>query len=446
MIWIVVSCGAPAQRDKSNASQHAGEHYRSFGSDGAWCWFSDPRAIYYEGNYRRTYTGWVDGAGSVIVAYYDHDTGETSQFTLHEKLQRDDHNNPSFLVDEEGRLMVFYTRHSKRTPIYLARSAAPETINAWEPVRELSLNDTTEYAGFSDTYTYTNIVRLSEEKDRLFLFWRGSDFKPNVSTSEDHGETWGKGKILVLPERIYRNRRPYLKVHGNDRDAIHFAFTDGHPNAEPSNSIYYMKYRKGRILKASGEVVRDWSELPVDPAEVDVVYDAKASGDKAWVWDVAENAEGAPVIVYVTFPTDTNHVYHYATYESGQWHNHRVVDSGSWFPHTPEGATEREPYYSGGIVLDHYDPSQVYLSREANGVFEIEHWSTPDHGKTWQTSSITAQSTFDNVRPFVVRNHPGDSMRVLWMNVRKYLHFTEYESDIKMSIPVTRDTQETARR
>jgi hypothetical protein len=114
-----------------------------------------------------------------------------------------------------------------------------------------------------------------------------------------------------------------------------------------------------------------------------------------------------------------------------------LTEAGPWFPHTPPGAREREPNYSGGIVLDHTDPSQVYLSREKNGVFEIEHWSTRDKGKNWEVTAVTKNSRNDNVRPFVVRNHHDDSLRVLWMNIEKYVHYTDYKGAIKMSI----DTQ-----
>jgi hypothetical protein len=212
------------------------------------------------------------------------------------------------------------------------------------------------------------------------------------------------------------------------------AFTDGHPHVEPTNSIYYLKYRQGSLYKADGEKIMDWSDLPVDPKQADMVYDASATKEKAWIWDVAENREGNPVMVYSTFPSDTNHVYYYSIYDAGRWNNHRLVDSGPWFPHTPAGARETEPNYSGGIVLDHNDPSKVYLSREKNGVYEIEQWTTDDKGKRWKVAEITRNSRFDNVRPFVIRDHPGDSLRVLWMNVQKYIHYTDYQGGIRMSV------------
>jgi hypothetical protein len=42
-----------------------------------------------------------------------------------------------------------------------------------------------------------------------------------------------------------------------------------------------------------------------------------------------------------------------------------------------------EPNYSGGIALDHSDPSRLALSRSINGVFEIEFWSTNNGGQSW---------------------------------------------------------------
>ena len=426
LLWIVCFCCGQPESKK-------GESYTSFTNDGAWCWFSDPRALYYEGKYKRTYAGWVDSLGNIVVGFYDHQKGTVETRTLHEHFQKDDHDNPSLLMNAEGKLMVFYSRHATgSSPIFLARAKNTEDISEWEPVEKLRLNDTLAYAGLSNTYTYANIVRLSEEDNKLYLFWRGADFKPNFSVSKDNGDHWEMGKILVLPERIYRDRRPYLKVASNDKDIIHFAFTDGHPNVEPTNSVYYAKYRAGVLYRANGVKIKNWSDLPLDPGEADKVYDAKATGEKAWVWDVAEGRSGDPVIVYSRFPSDSSHLYYYAIYDGEAWSNYKLVDSGGWFQQTPAGAREREPNYSGGIALDHDDPSQVYLSREKNGIFEIEKWSTADRGKTWTSTAITENSLRDNVRPFVVRGHAPDG-QVLWMNIEKYLHYTDFQGAIKVS-------------
>lgn len=428
---ILNICSAQSQ----NKTAERGEAYLSFTANGAWCWFSDPRAIYYKGQYRRTYAGWVDSSGSITVGFYDHDLKRTETKVLHKNLEKDDHDNPSLFIDKDGKLIVFYSKHATSEPIYMLKAKNAEDISEWETARSLNLNDSVAYPRLSNTYTYTNICQLANEKDKLFLFWRGADFKPNVSVSDENGKVWSPGKILILPDRIYKDRRPYLKIASNNKDVIHFAFTDGHPNVEPTNSIYYAKYRANAFYKANGEKIANWSSLPIQPKLADIVYDATKTNEKAWIWDVAENKQGDPVIVYSRFPNDSSHVYYYSIWDKHQWNNYRLVNSGPWFPQTAKGQKEREPNYSGGIVLDHQDPSIVYLSRLKNKKFEIEKWTTPNKGKDWKVEEMTKDSGNNNVRPFVIRNYlAGDSLKLLWMNVEKYIHYTDYQSSIKMNI------------
>jgi hypothetical protein len=418
-----------------NNSVSKGEAYSSFTGNGAWCWFSDPRAIYYKGRHSRTYAGWIDSTGSIVVGFYDHDLKRIQTKVLHANLEKDDHDNPSLFIDRHGYLVAFYSKHATSEPIYMWKTKNAEDISEWQIEASLNLNDSVAHPGFSNTYTYTNICRLSNENDKLFLFWRGVDFKPNFSVSRDNGKTWSAGKILILPDRLYKNRRPYLKITSNNKDVIHFAFTDGHPNVEPTNSIYYAKYRQNAVYKANGEKITSWSSLPIQPKLADIVYDATKTNEKAWIWDVAENKQGEPVLVYSRFPNDSNHVYYYSIWNNNKWNNYRLVNSGPWFPQTVKGKKELEPNYSGGIVLDHEDPSIVYLSRLKNKKFEIEKWTTPNKGKDWSVEEITNDSENDNVRPFVIRNYSApDSLTLLWMNAERYIHYTDYKASIKMNI------------
>src|SRR6185436_18199758 len=74
-LFIVSEVRAQEQGVKNGKSTRVpkGESYVSFTDNGAWCWFSDPRAIYFKGRHSRTYGGWVDSSGSIIVGVYDHD-------------------------------------------------------------------------------------------------------------------------------------------------------------------------------------------------------------------------------------------------------------------------------------------------------------------------------------------------------------------------------------
>lgn len=375
----------------------------------------------------------MNQSGDIVAGYYDCDNNSISYDTIRQKFEVDDHDNPSLFIDQKGRLSLYYCGHAHRSPIHTIQSKAPEDISEWATEKSLDLNDTITYKEYRNSYTYTNIFQLSDENNRLYLFWRGMDFKPNFSISDDGGISWTPGKILILPKRLYRDRRPYMKTDTDGKEKIHFAFTDGHPRDEPTNSIYYMYYRKDSLYKANGENIGRLADAPFEPGQTDMVYNAGLTNEKAWIWDVADGKDGNPVIVYSRFPDDTNHCYYYARWNGTSWDNHFMINSGRWFPQTPHGRNEPEPNYSGGIALDHEDPSIVYLSVSRNSVFEIEKWTTADKGLSWSVEAITCNSKNDNVRPFAIRNATeNEKIQVIWMNVERYVHYTDYSTSLRM--------------
>ncbi|MFY0599466.1 MAG: glycoside hydrolase family 88 protein [Cyclobacteriaceae bacterium] len=398
------------------------ESYQSLTFNGAWCWFSDPRAVYYEGQYKRTYSGWVDNYGDIHVAFYDHDTKKIHSRVIYDNLETDDHDNPSILFDEKGKLLVFFNKHMLGVqPLYLIKASEPESIDTFGKVKELHLNNEADADLGTLNHTYTNPIKLSAENGRIYLFWRGTDGKPSYSYSDDNGDNWSTGKIFFMPERTYGFRRPYTKVYSNGIDKIHFTVTDGHPRNEKTNSIYYMYYKNGAFFKANGTKIKDVEDLPITPSEVDKIYDGTAS--KAWNWDIAEDVSGNPIVAYAKFPDDNNHIYCYANW-NGKWNNRELINSGSWFPQDIEGQYQVEPNYSGGISIDHENPNTLYLSVKRDSIFEIEKWETKNSGKSWKVSQITNGSSKNNIRPFAVRGaKEGNPLQVLWMQNTNYYYF-----------------------
>ena len=429
------------------------EAYKSMAFNGAWCWFSDPRAVYYEGKYKRTYGGWVDNYGNITIGYYDHDTHNIETKILKYEHEIDDHDNPSILFDDEGKLLVFFTRHGYGTsrsphPMFLIKSKSPEDIKVWEKEQHLFLNDDKEkeVKKASMNHDYSNPIRLKSENGRIFLFWRGIDGKPGYSFSDDTGNTWAKGKVLYKPDPIYSFRRPYTKVYSNGDSKIHFVFTDGHPRNEKNNNIYYTYYEDGTFYKANGTKIKDLSDLPLYPNELDLVYNAKEEKAKAWNWDVAEDEKGNPVLMYATFPTDSTHYYNYAKWTGKKWLNNVLVNSGNWFMNTKKGTKEAEQNYSGGMNIDHENPNEVYLSVKRDSFFEIEKWVTKNDGKSWKIYPVTKNSTKNNIRPFAVRGaKKGNLLQVMWMQNTNYINYSHaswtglsfeerFQSSIKMNI------------
>lgn len=393
--------------------------------DGAWCFFADPRAVFFEGKHVRTYLGWLNSHGDVVVCSYDHHTHVIETSVIKDHLQIDDHANPALHIDEDGKLTVFYSAHNGQH-MYYRQSAEAESVEAWSEEYELPVNTEGKHG-----YTYPNPIHLADE-NKHFLFWRGGNFKPTFSITSDL-QTWSEPFTLIEGD----GHRPYIKYASDGKGIIFFAYTDGHPNVEQHNSMYCAFYQKGAIYKPDGTQLKLSAELPFSPNEADRVYDAERAGGRAWIWDIALDAEGHPVIVYTVVYALTDHRYRYARWTGSCWEDHEITKAGKWFPQTPAGQTEKEPYYSGGIILDHVHPDIVYLSREINGVFEIERWKTSDRGRSWSAKSITSHSSKNNVRPLVSRCYVNEEAILFWMH-GDYIHFTKYDTELRM-LKITSD-------
>jgi BNR repeat-containing family member/PKD domain len=370
------------------------------------------RGVHHQG---RTYVGWLERQGDVKMASYDHATRVRTTVVLRWRFGVDDHNNPALHVLPDGRLMVFYSRHGGGEMFYRT-SRRPRDITAWGAEQKVPTN--TRGASGQSHYTYPNPVQLSEENNRLWLFWRGGTSWPNFSTSTNNGMTWSRAQNWVG----HPNNRPYIKFSTNKRDRIHFAFTQGHP-ARLNSNIYYARYRKGYIYRADGTRIKPTSQLPLLASEADEVYDTK---DKAWVHDIAHTASGRPIIVFAVIDSAGVHHYRYSRWTGSAWKTRPVVRAGGSI-----ADNGREPFYSGGITLDHENPSVVYLSRQVKGVFEVETWRTSDGGATWTRKSVTSGSSVENVRPVSPRGllSFADDMSVLWLR-GTYVHYVHYSTDI----------------
>ena len=433
ILWLVALSVTGWPVGEAVVCAEPAESFPSFTDDGGWCWFADPRAVARDG---KIYTGWVTENGSVQAAMREDASGKITITTLHEKYQRDDHDNPAFLFLPDGRLMAFYSKHGG--PDMNARvTTRSGDFTDWQPERVLDLFGATERP--RKTITYPNPVLLTAETNAIHLFWRGDSWKPTFSTSTDAGRSWSSAKVIVARTGAGSDNRPYVKITSDGKDRIHMIFTDGHPRNEASNNVYYACYRNGAYYKADGTRIADVAQLPFTPEQADCIYSAATTGARAWVFDVAADKDGRPVIAYTRLAKETDHRYHYARWDGRKWTDRELCPGGKWFPQTKPGKTETETYYSGGLALDHGNPSVVYLSRPVNGVREIERWTTADAGKTWKSEAVTSGSKHDNIRPVVVRGHTKGGPTVLWETLSgHYVHYTDYRASIKMDRPHTR--------
>src|SRR4051794_22937605 len=311
----------------------------------------------------------------------------------------------------DGRIRVYYSAHNG-SAMYYRTARAPEDITAWDAPRTMPTNMSGPYG-----FTYPNPIRLSAER-KTYLFWRGGNYNPTFATQPDGSQSWSAAANLVLVS----GQRPYVKYAPKGGDTIGFAFTNAHPAALSDINIYYAAYRGGSLYRADGTRIGPLG-TPISPSQASKVYD---TASKAWVHDLAFDGNGRPVVVFAAFPTATDHRYMYARWTGTKWFTSEITPAGGSI-----SLDGKEPYYSGGITLDHEDPSTVYLSRDVGGVFQVETWKTGDGGASWTKQDVSAPDTVNNLRPISPRGlipFSGD-LSVVWVR-GIYNSYVDYKTSI----------------
>jgi putative BNR repeat neuraminidase len=418
-LLAAVSIGAPSgagARRHGHAREQSGAipaavDVGSFGP-GSWCWFGDPRAVRVLGRYDQTFVGWVDWQGRITIGAYDPHFGVIRTHVVG-LLFHDDHSAPAIFVEPDNRLTVFWSGHNGPA-MFFRSTLRPEDISAWGPMQRVRSN----FEG-PRGFTYPNPVLLPAESNKLYLFWRGSNWGPDFAIRTIDGR-WSAAHHLVTAP----GQRPYMKVASNGSDTIAMAFTNGHPR-ERITSLYYVTYRAGALWSASGRRIANLKNAPITPQQSDVIYDGQVTGVSSWVWDVAIDRGGHPVVVYATFPSAQDHVYWYARWNGQRWISHFMTFAGPTI-----SPTTIEAEYSGGITLDHSDPSVVYLSRKVGAEFEIERWVTRDGGYTWSHTPVVRNPGTDDLRPIVPRGADGGPGGLLWIRGH-YGSYTSYRTSIE---------------
>ena len=394
--------------------------------DGCWNVFTDPRALV-SGD--RLYAGWVSVVGSVQVGAFDLKRGLPQYVTVADRFEANDFASPALLLRPDGRLMVFYAHHG-RGDLHARTAARTGQITQWEPERALGLLP----AGAAGPgLALPQPALLATESNALHLFYRGADSLPAWTVSHDLGATWQKPRPLLRRSHAGSDARPYLKIWSDGAGRIDLLFTDGHPQQDPSNAVRFVRYERGAFWRADGTRIAGDADLPLDPAACDVVYGGGAG--PAWLGQVAEDRDGRPVAAYVRSPKPDDHRYAYARWDGKAWTDHELCAGGPGFPKADAGKPAAEPYFAGGLALDPADPATVYLSRPVDGRFEIERWATADGGATWKTEAVTAGSARDNVRPVAVAGAAPGGPGLLWLNLRHYSLYTDYDAQVLANVP-----------
>jgi hypothetical protein len=290
-----------------------------------------------------------------------------------------------------------------RSQLWYRISRRPGGVVEWGPERTVPTNTPGRLG-----YTYPTPVWAGY---RLYVFWRGGDWQPTYSTTTMDFSGWTRARTLL---RGMPHERPYVK-YDHYGDAIRFAYTGAHPTRQ-ATSLYFGELRGWAVRRADGKPYRSRHHLPFVYTRGERIYSWRTDG-RAWVWDIAHDSNGHPVIVYAVIRNKSSHAYRYARWTGTRWEDHRITTAG---PHINEA-----PGYSGGVTLDHNDPNVVYLSRETpRSHFELYRYETRDDGRSWTYKEMTFDSEGANMRPFVPLGTTGDRV-LLWLWGR-YEHWSNF--------------------
>lgn len=416
-----------------------------FNDDGGWCWFQDARTLVLNGT---LVIGSVaagvynpDRRGNIEVVTYDLSSGRKRLTVLHPKLggeqnnPYDDHNAPAFLVRPDGRMLATYARHGMENHFYY-RISEPGDAAAWQAERTFTPSASSEI-------TYSNLVWLAAEnrgRGRIYDFFRGLDGrnKPSYGWSDDLGETWKSGGVLIGVPGPFLHR-PYVKYASNGIDTVHMFYTDGHPHEFEGNSNYHIYYKAGMLYRSDGSQICALKPGLKTPEQGTRIFSGDAA-NIAWTSDIRLDPSGRPYVAYSVRKVRAgpqlnnageDHRYHYARWNGKQWVDHEIAYAGSCLY-----ASELD--YTGNIILDPGDPDIVYIStnvRPESGTpllsradgkrhYEIFKGNTTDGGASWLWTPITADSSADNLRP-IVPDGSGDHAVLLWLR-GTYRAYTDY--------------------
>lgn len=408
--------------------------------DGATCWFADPRSVTFEHDAIRgengeitlpasskTIVGAIDDDGTVKAVQYDNISGELINVTIDTGFEPDDHNNPTFLYLPDHRIMVFWSKHTTEEYWYYRVTEQPDDLATLGEEKKISV------AGYGN-YTYPSPFYMTDAPDSFFICWRGVSWHPTIARYSLPDEN---GDIVceINPTQIVQTTgaRPYVKYVSNGKDKIYFTFTTGHPDNEYPNWVYYaeLDINTLNLYNIENELLCEGTSLPFgkdEPINKNSDYGSFVIDDPSdkrdWVWDVAKDKDGTPVVLFTRISNDkTQHDYYYAKWndETSEWNKTYIANGGGWFHQNSDG---KEHCYSGGMALDHSDPSVVYVSKPTDGLYGTvyEIWELKMNGtEIASEKQITINSEYNNVRPFVAWGSSEDDLiRLTWMNGNYY--------------------------
>jgi hypothetical protein len=380
--------------------------------DMAWCWWTKPRATRIGSH---VYFAAMDHEGGMVAARYELGTGTTQRVIL-AQFEDDDHNNPALLAVEGKPLVCFYSRHDAEEGLRYRVSRAPLSLDAWGPEQVLTFGGSTTYA------------QVHNVNGTLHLFTRVNETRWGWRMSSDWAATWSAPRDFLsfdTDQQVYMATA--LLADGRTmRVAV-----SGHPKEyenKPLHDVWacLVDLETGAVtLPSIGKEIgnlRTGANMPLDYAALELVQ--KTAADRTVnLFDVSSG----PVfeIGYVSKIKDDGATrdgwHHVASLRDGRWVVDDIAPTGRKFGYIDAGL------YVGSIAFpERAAGGQLYLTREAEGLWHFEFWQRGEDGR-WSATALTAPGPQRLARPWPV-TPPAPDLSVVALALERYADDSYYGS------------------
>jgi hypothetical protein len=363
-----------------------------------------------------------------MVAYFDHKTGKVPRpAVLLNKNTTDAHDNPTLQIDDRGHLWVFSSSHGAGRPSYIHRSTRPYAIDRFELIEKTN-------------FSYTQPWHIPGE-GFLFLHTKYDKGRGLRWMTSPDGRAWGEPKPLAkIAQGDYQVSWRRGKRVGT---ALDYHPAKGGLNAR--TNLYYLQTDDAGQTWATAEGKR--VDLPLikkdNPA---LVRDYEKEGKLVYLKDLAFDAAGRPVILYLTADG----------YASGpgsgtrQWHTARWT--GKEWEYRPFTTSDHN-YDHGSLTVEPDGPWQVLAPTEPGPQEygtggEMVLWRSKDRGATWEKAR---QVTRGSKRNHTYARKPVDAHEdfyALWADGDAFvpspsaLYFTNRKGDRVWRLPTAMKADE----
>lgn len=317
-----------------------------------------------------------------MISYYDHAKNVVPRPTvLHDKKGVDDpHDNAALNIDPQGHLWVFVSGRARKRPGFIYRSTAPYDIDRFELVsdREITYPQPHWMEGNGFLHLFTKYTGVRE------LYW---------STSPD-GRNWA-------PDQKLAGIGGHYQTSGQQGSRVFTAF-NMHPGGvvDKRTNLYFLQ---------TDDMGQTWRNVAGEPVAVPLresqnhalARDYQAEGRLVYIHDLDLDAQGRPVILYVTS----------ANYKPGpegdpRWWTIAHWTGKAWEYH--EFARANHNYSTGALYIENdqwrvIGPTERGPQPIGSGG-EVAIWTSKDEGKTWtKDRDLTTRSPMNHNyvrRPF----------------------------------------------